>query len=710
MRRIEPPSMATWLLEHGRPEGRDDALIGDLIEEFSGGHRSRDWYWRQVLAACGLEWLECIRIRASLFVFCLLWSMLAPAWKVFGDKLEHARVLEQLWQLAGGLWVIPSFIFWAAVQSSYLWAGIFIYVLTSKFFGNAFRNDTAILAYLRAPLVFLPLVGVTFVLMNLYSYPGLIDERLAAAPLSQIADLRVPADVLRIPYFVALVCALWIVAPRNEAKRIELPRTREIDSSDQEVSFSDAAGADHSGVARVISFLVVAGLINALIAALLVCRLPSSNEPSMTGLFIRALVYIVFSASAGTAGAWLYWRRASISAGTRLPFSFQWFSLICAAAWVWVPAFVLLSGGGSPVAAAVAVICAALLAGGLRPALPAKVESQPSQPEERDLFAAALRTPAREFSGYVIAGCVYAGLYAIHDRDILAACALLAVSAFLFTWNVMIAPVRMISDHAAENRAALRLMRIALPAVLLTLWALLNGVAHGARGAEGNQAFARGEAAATTPKTDRAHNPADYGFGFDGYESIILWPELPKKEILAPVAPPPRDVRLTQPRVIRFTGSYWYFQPPNMRPGPHAHFAQGSPLAVNIHSTAFIPLTMEAHQTLAYPERTACCAAIQVEIKNRDNRAGALALAMVLTDRTAYGRPSLYLGQQPIVSSEPEHFTVKSSSVDETLRFSFPAHSPLRRFDEITLVVISDPMRVDMGARVAIEKFELEPK
>jgi hypothetical protein len=710
MRRTEPPSMATWLLEHGRPGGGDDALSGDLLEEFNSGHRSTNWYWRQVISACGLEWLESVRVRASLFVFCLLWSMPAPAWKIFGDRIEHAQALEQLWQLAGALWVIPAFIFWAGVQSSYLWAGILTYILVSKFLGNSFRGETAILACLRAPLVFLPIIGVTFVLMNLYSYPGLIDARLAPTPLGQIADLRMPADVLRIPYFIALVCALWVLALRNQPQRVELSRAPEIDSSDQEAPSSAASGADHSGVARVVSFLTVAGLINAMIAALLVCRLPSSHEPSMTGLFVRALIYVALSALAGTAGAWLYWRRASISADARLPFSFKWFALTCAAAWVWLPAFVLLAGGGSPFAALVAAIGAAVLAAGLRPDLTEQVGSLPSQPEEHDLFAATLRTPAREFSGYVIAACVYAGLYAIYDRDIFAACTLLAVSAFLFTWNVKIAPARTLSDHVAQNRAALRLVRTALPAVLLTLWALLNGVAHHAGGGEGDKALARGESNTTTAKTDRARNRADLGFDFDGYESIILWPALPKKEILAPVAPPPRDVRLTQPRVIRFTGSYWYFQPPSTRPGPHAHFAHGSPLAVDIHSTTFIPLTMEAHQTLAYPERIACCAAIQVAIENRDNRAGALSLAMVVTDRTARGRPSLYLGQQPIVSSEPDHFTVKSSSVNETLRFPVPAYSQLRRFDEITLVVISDPMRIDMGARIAIEKFELEPR
>ena len=46
----------------------------------------------------------------------------------------------------------------------------------------------------------------------------------------------------------------------------------------------------------------------------------------------------------------------------------------------------------------------------------------------------------------------------------------------------------------------------------------------------------------------------------------------------------------------------------------------------------------------------------------------------------------------------------------ETLRFVLPAHAPLKKFDEVTLVVMADPMRIDVGARIAIAQSELEPR
>lgn len=44
---VQPPTIATRLLQSA---GVDPALIGDLIEEYGCGARSRTWYWRQVMS------------------------------------------------------------------------------------------------------------------------------------------------------------------------------------------------------------------------------------------------------------------------------------------------------------------------------------------------------------------------------------------------------------------------------------------------------------------------------------------------------------------------------------------------------------------------------------------------------------------------------------------------------------------------------------
>ena len=44
----QPPALATWIVK--RAAGRNEALVGDLLEEFHRG-RSAVWYWRQALTA-----------------------------------------------------------------------------------------------------------------------------------------------------------------------------------------------------------------------------------------------------------------------------------------------------------------------------------------------------------------------------------------------------------------------------------------------------------------------------------------------------------------------------------------------------------------------------------------------------------------------------------------------------------------------------------
>ena len=135
----------------------------------------------------------------------------------------------------------------------------------------------------------------------------------------------------------------------------------------------------------------------------------------------------------------------------------------------------------------------------------------------------------------------------------------------------------------------------------------------------------------------------------------------------------------------------------------------GTPLGVNIRSTDFVPLLMEARQSLDAAIPLTCCREIQVTIENHDNIPGRVAVGVLLTDSTSIGKPTLYLDQQPVISTEPDHFSFKSSPVQEVLRFPVPSHPRIDRFDEITVIFFPETERAKAAARIAIQQFELLP-
>jgi len=184
-----------------------------------------------------------------------------------------------------------------------------------------------------------------------------------------------------------------------------------------------------------------------------------------------------------------------------------------------------------------------------------------------------------------------------------------------------------------------------------------------------------------------------------------------KKEIAAPR--PEKDLlgigRISKPVTIPFDGVYWYFKKPDTQPHRDAHVVHGEPTAVNIHSSDWHPLLMEAHQKLATGIALSCCSELQVAIENADNRPGSIAVGVILTDSTAPGKPVVSLGATVVVSSEPGHVSLNRLAVNETLRFTIPAHPRIREFDEITVLFLPAEERSLGGAQIAIQHFVLMP-
>ncbi|MGC1294520.1 MAG: hypothetical protein WA869_05720 [Alloacidobacterium sp.] len=701
MMRYEPPPLATWVLEHLAPGDRNEALAGDLLEDFRAG-RSNRWYWRQVFAACVTAWLRYLGDRKMVLVFAVVWSMFAPAWTTLQERIMHGP--GHTWRMDLSFTGISTVAVWLTLNVIFLWTGVLFYFISHPSFAKRFTRRQVTRAFLLAAFVFLPAYVATFIVTNLYFFPGPQVDRSTMTLLGEFMDVRLWANAIRIPFLVTLLCALWQAIPRSQ-KMEAIPAMRGRSAMSLIDGILLDSSSDELSVKQCFVLVVAAGLLNSLITAYLLCHLPESRSPSLVSLFVRALIYVLFGLVGGAIGAWLYWNRPSSPFRVVPPVSFGLFVLICSATWVWAPPAMLLSLQDSPVAPFIAIVGAALLATSLRGM--ASVVLAPAQPGlssfgygKGDLFATALYQPPVEAHGLVIALCIYASGYALFHGFTFASSAFGAVATFLIAWKWGFVPSETFDYKEEREGAVLRLTLVALAAVFVTFWAMLDVSYHNELGSIGAMANA---IAKTSVKIKSAASLPSYG-----YESVILLPQPAKKDLIFPFSAPGSLTapQKSHPLVIHFDGPYWYLQPPDIRPGLMAHKAHGTPLSVNIKSNNSIPLIMQAHQSLGRSINIARCREIQIQIENHDTEPGTITMAVFVTDSILPGRPTLSLGTKSLttpasIGAQPQH---------ETLSFWVPAHTSLRRFDRITISMLPDMRHSLVAPKIAIEQFQIFPR
>ena len=409
-----------------------------------------------------------------------------------------------------------------------------------------------------------------------------------------------------------------------------------------------------------------------------------------------AAVWLTATVLAGTLGIFLAessmeWRPAW--PGTR-------FFLGSAAAWILIPPMLLCGMRQSAWAGAMGACAAAAVALSLWGMIP---KANADAGDDAELWRAGPHfadLPAPDSGrpqAFLIAVCVEVGLVLANRGALFWATVLAAVAGFAFVWKRLSAFHAKVRDDM--RRAATRAGAAAVLALLILIpLLLLRGPVRGG--------------VTTAQAATRTRAETQPGEGADSYRGIVLFTVKDKKKELPPL-PMDRDLLrrgTAKPLVIRFDGSYWFFQAPQHGPGLHPHLAHGDPVAVSIYSTGWIPLAMQAHQTLAQPVDLRSCGAMQVTVRNGDNRLGQIDMGVLLTDSTTAGKPSMYLGTKPIVSTEADHFAIKVNPVSDEVTFAIPERRAIRRFDEVTVFFFPDAERATLGARVGIQQFELMPR
>jgi hypothetical protein len=199
------------------------------------------------------------------------------------------------------------------------------------------------------------------------------------------------------------------------------------------------------------------------------------------------------------------------------------------------------------------------------------------------------------------------------------------------------------------------------------------------------------------------------------FGGVILWPDTkPEPKLMVPSPTSPLSWLSpvpTKPLTIPFSGQYWMFKAPYLRPPKDSYFRRTTPLAISFVTTDHRSLAMEAWQKLDHAIDLSCCSAIQISILNLDRYSGTVALELVLLNSLAPGHAALNLGRAEVASRPPRSYSGQPAvPASEVLTFAIPAAPSLRAFDEIKVVFIRGTIRLDRSARISIERFILVPR
>jgi len=252
MRQTEPQSAATWMLEHLTPGPRNEALVGDLLEEFRE-RRSAAWYWRQVLSAIAVGCSREILNHRTVLLFAAVWSMLAPAWLLLLARMEeHFNFSARIWRMDWPWSTVCDLGSMLAANLFFIWAGIFLYLLPHLWATKNLRvrplsrgilASLPVLLVVWVALIVLPKIFLQGQVVDQHSVPPVStysSRQLAQVEIQQvspqqqwdvrygdkvidpyndprnaIADMRTAALAVRLPFFLTVLCTLWGFASRR---------------------------------------------------------------------------------------------------------------------------------------------------------------------------------------------------------------------------------------------------------------------------------------------------------------------------------------------------------------------------------------------------------------------------------------------------------------------------------------------------------------
>ncbi len=211
---------------------------------------------------------------------------------------------------------------------------------------------------------------------------------------------------------------------------------------------------------------------------------------------------------------------------------------------------------------------------------------------------------------------------------------------------------------------------------------------------------------------EAASQPAAPSSQLSRFRGVVLFVAKPREQVAAP--PPPVDPlrpktaaeRQPESLVLPFSGAYWLYRRPDLRPPGGALIRYGEPDRLFFRADDGIPLRMEAHQHLGRHLTLSCCRSLDVELTSTDRFPSGVEAELLLVDTATQGNQSL--GMRPLPMPPFELPGAARPPIES--RLTFPV-SPgrLLRFDQISVRFHLVRLRVTQSARVAIRRFTLRP-
>jgi hypothetical protein len=476
-------------------------------------------------------------------------------------------------------------------------------------------------------------------------------------------------------------------------------------SMSNSLRFDDAGNTD-SGYAWLLLF---AGLCPPAVGVYLACSLPPIHSLSWSALFLRSAAYVSLAALVSLATFWIFcsflsikpsFQPVTLSYGTcGLSMFFPATSLLFSEHSWWV--FMILVGMSTSAAFY------------LRALFP--IEEPQTPVYSATIFKGMAPDQANMRTTLLLAFLIECSIAFLLLGHMFLACVLLSISFFLLGWRLHSHSDRTRKEATDLSLLKQRILRQYLVTVLVTAVSLIPFL----RGGPWTEGFSLllGSGSAMPGPSAHKFRPVAVD-GDDSFIGIVLLPPPRKKAEIVPPRPHTDSVyswTKSQPLVIPFDGPYWYFKAPNRDPGLRPHVVRGKSTDANIRSTDRRPIVMEAHQFLGMLIDRSCCREIQVAITNADTSPGRISLLVSLVNSTL-PNPSLIKGQaetlgvKVIQSSEPQHFSIKRSPVEEVLTFSIPPGGKFPQFDQIKVLFLPAPERSSGAAKVAIRDFRLVPR